>query len=132
MSTIDRAALIEQAAKAIWEDSHPAPTWGGWESAPSLSQRYHLQIAAPALPVIAKALLAPVRELHYAAYQDANRNPICPDCQGKAGTHPCGCWAKYDTEPVCGVCWEGWKYMAVPYPCPTVRLLDAIEAEVQP
>ncbi len=121
MSTIDRAALIEQAIAG--SDNYPPG---------SVPPELKLVQIGVALPVIAKALLAPLREMHYAAYQDANRNPICPDCHGKAGTHPCGCWAKYDTVPVCGVCWEGWKYIAVEWPCPTVRLLDAIEAEVQP
>lgn len=137
MSTIDRAALIEQAASAYVDgaakvldiiEGRPIVTWADVDERTRTGIRGSI---LHTLPVVAKALLAPLRELHYAAYQDANRNPICPDCQGRAGTHPCGCWSKYDTVPVCGVCWEGWKFIAVTWPCPTVRLLDAIEAEVQ-
>ena len=65
-----------------------------------------------------------VRALHYAADNDPARTPICPDCHGKAGIHPCGCWAETDREHVCGVCNEGCKDMATPYPCATIRALD--------
>ena len=69
MSTIDRAALVELVMEPLFTDEAEAN-----------------------LSVIAKALLAPLRELHVG---------YCATC-------------------------------ALLHPCPTVRLLDAIEAEVQP
>lgn len=82
------------------------------------------------LPVAVKYVTDRVRALHYAAYQDHGRTPICPDCHGKAGTHPCGCWRDEDVVPVCSICYEGWKFVPVNWPCPTVRLLDEIDAEM--
>ncbi|MBK7823583.1 MAG: hypothetical protein IPJ61_21590 [Tessaracoccus sp.] len=104
MSTIDKAALIEQAAEAAWgefeDDSDP---WAKQQPKVTVPTR---EAAARTLPVIAKALLAPLRELHTPIERfprgDGNSFPmVCPEC----------------------------KYWG---PCPTVRLLDAIEAEVQP
>lgn len=65
-----------------------------------------------------------VRALHRPAYNDTARSPICPDCDGKAGVHPCGCWADTDYEPVCAVCNQGHKGMSVPWPCETIRAID--------
>ena len=69
-----------------------------------------------------------VRALHRPAYNDAARSPICPDCDGKAGVHPCGCWADTDYEPVCAVCNEGHKGMSVPWPCETIRAFGGAES----
>lgn len=69
-----------------------------------------------------------VRALHRPAYNDAARSPLCPDCAGKAGVHPCGCWADTDYEPVCAVCNQGHKGMSVPWPCPTSRAIDEAES----
>ena len=63
-----------------------------------------------------------VREVHYAA-------PVCADCQGKAGTHPCGCWAPEDREPVCGGCGYGYKFATTPWPCPTIK---AVTTPIRP
>ena len=65
-----------------------------------------------------------VRALHRPAYNDVARSPMCEDCGGKAGVHPCGCWAEDDYEFVCAVCNQGTKNQSVPWPCPTVRALD--------
>ena len=65
-----------------------------------------------------------VRALHYPADNDSCRTPRCPECLGKAGVHECGCWADVDRQPVCGVCNEGHKGVAAPWPCPTIRALD--------
>lgn len=62
-----------------------------------------------------------LRALHYPAYNDVNRTPLCENCHGKAGVHECGCWSEDDYEPVCGHCYQGYKGMSVPYPCPTIR-----------
>lgn len=69
-----------------------------------------------------------VRALHYAADNDASHTPACETCHGKAGVHECGCWAPRDRVPVCGHCNDGWHGVSVPWPCPTVRLLDEIDA----
>ena len=85
MSTIDRAALIEQAAQEL---AYPSFIAGVPVTIIDNEMRDEV---AKVLPVIAKALLAPLRELHVG---------YCATC-------------------------------ALLHPCPTVRLLDAIEAEVQ-
>ena len=69
-----------------------------------------------------------VRALHRPAYNDVARSPMCEDCGGKAGVHPCGCWAENDYEFVCAVCNQGTKNQSVPWPCPTVRALDCAKA----
>lgn len=54
-------------------------------------------------------------------------NPICDQCHGKAGVHPCGCWADDDLIPECGECTERQgKRRVVTWPCPTIRALDAL------
>lgn len=48
----------------------------------------------------------------------------CPDCHGKAGVHPCGCWSDVDTEYVCRECdhpKNGGSRRPTPWPCPTAR-----------
>jgi len=95
LSTIDRAALIEQAARESWKFVNPRTPWADT----TLRQEY-MNATAVEVPVIAKALLAPLRELHVEA---TNSFWHIPGCAG------------------CG---------SIPYPCPTVRLLDAMEAAV--
>ena len=55
----------------------------------------------------------------------------CPDCHGKAGVHPCGCWADEDTQYECLECIEpkdGYpSRRVVPWPCPTAALLNPTE-----
>lgn len=48
----------------------------------------------------------------------------CPECDGKAGVHPCGCWAEVDIEYVCSECKVGTKGSSVAWPCPTIAALD--------
>jgi hypothetical protein len=59
VSTIDKAAIIEQAAQAL----SPAIYGMEYDRLPSLLHPAIGRYAAAALPVIAKALLAPLREL---------------------------------------------------------------------
>ena len=64
MSTIDRAAIVEQAAQTAWDAGSPLSLkrWAELDG----GQRKHsieLEDAGLMLPVIAKALLAPLREL---------------------------------------------------------------------
>lgn len=88
------------------------------------------QMAAVVLDdlAVAEARMADVRALHRPAYNDTARSQICPDCDGKAGVHPCGCWADTDYEPVCAVCNQGHKGMSVPWPCETIRAIDGGES----
>ena len=65
-----------------------------------------------------------VRALHYAANNDSDRTPLCEECQGRAGVHPCGCWAEKDRQPVCGHCNVADLGQRVPWPCPTIQALD--------
>ena len=129
MSTIDKAALIEQAAAAEWR-----ACWGiPWE--PEDNEEW-ISITAAALPVIAKALLAPLRELHKPVHLTFSWNSgvraeaPCETCGGKAGTHECGCWGDLDRLVFCEACSAASEFKhSVASPCPTVRLLDAIELE---
>ena len=68
-----------------------------------------------------------VRALHYAANSDSARTPLCEECQGRAGVHPCGCWAEKDRQPVCGHCNAAGLGQRVPWPCPTFQALDGVE-----
>ena len=70
-----------------------------------------------------EAAVERVRVLHYPADNDLARTPRCEDCHGKAGTHPCGCWADMDREPVCGHCNQGHRGLPVAWPCPTIAAL---------
>lgn len=132
MGTIDKAALIEQAAEATWTGMG----FGPMKSIDREGMRWEMSFA---LPVIAKALLAPLRELHKPVHltfswnSGVHADDPCETCGGKAGTHECGCWGDYDSPIYCNSCSAPGHYrQSVDYPCPTVRLLDAIEAEVQP
>lgn len=136
MGTIDKAALIEQAARVQWASCWPGVPWPA-DDAMTVETWSH--DTAAALPVIAKALLAPLRELHKPVHLTFSWNSgihaddPCETCGGKAGTHECGCWGDYDSPIYCNSCSAPGHYrQSVDYPCPTVRLLDAIEAEVQP
>lgn len=114
---MDREKLCEDVAREVWDEAEP--TEG------------HVDAIRLALPMIVAAVTGELRKLHYPARRDALRTPICPDCKGKAGTHPCGCWASYDIYPVCGECGEQpTPYEDEDYPCPTARRLDQIDAEV--
>lgn len=114
MTAIDRAALIEAAAKAI-HSRRVYMARGVTEQPPPPTKR-EVDDAAAALPVIAAELLAPLRELH--------------------ADHECGnydqafwCFAPYrDGRCVkVGTC----SHCGHKAPCPTVRLLDQIEADVR-
>ena len=48
---------------------------------------------------------------------------VCPGCQDKAGTHPCGCWRDEDVPHVCAVCSDPEHRMDVPWPCMTVQTI---------
>ena len=105
MSTIDRAALIEQAARALILDTCRRDAWDDLSESTRVVERQHM---GAALPVIAKALLAHLRELHQPWGDDPGDG-----CRS-------GCSAYYSTGRL------------QRYPCRTAEVLDAIEAEVQP
>ena len=78
MTAIDRAALIEAAAKAAFMVGHI----GGdtWEKTDRKSREYRRDQAAAVLPVIVSAVLKPIRELHREQFQ------FCRDCDAD---YPC-------------------------------------------
>ena len=49
---------------------------------------------------------------------------VCPGCQDKAGTHPCGCWRDEDQPHVCAVCSDPEHRMDAPWPCMTVQAIE--------
>ena len=75
---------------------------------------------------VLEARIRAVRALHYAADDDSRLTPQCGECHGKAGVHPCGCWAAVDRVPVCGECSRGLR-AGIAYPCRTLRALDGEE-----
>lgn len=52
--------------------------------------------------------------------------PPCPDCNGKAGVHDCGCWADKDVEYECSYCndFGNPRRTQVLWPCDTRNLAD--------
>ena len=107
MTAIDRAALIEAAAKAI----HGAQDvdWRNWGNT---NQALYLKQAEAVLPAVVAAALKPLRELHFAkAYTCIHLPPA-----GELG--PC-C-----RHEICATCNQM-------HPCPTVRLLDQIESDAK-
>lgn len=142
MSTIDKAALIEQAARASF--MRPGMPLAHWERCNEDSREAFSEDAARSLPVIAKALLAPLRELH----KPLNEKLWPMDCVDGGcdhwtdDTNSCEDHCPPSIEQVCAHCYEmgtrpddGYENYfdnSIKWPCPTVCLLDAIEAEVQP
>lgn len=56
----------------------------------------------------------------------------CPECNGKAGVHSCGCWSDEDAEFVCFECSRpssGYLRRDIPWPCATAALLNPTERE---
>ena len=109
MTAIDRAALIEAAAKAVRAEEcerlqsknlPPLLAWHEMLPAARINRKYSIETA---LPVIAAGLLAPLRELHYdvVAYADFAMT---------TGRRECVC-GKSD--------------------CLTARLLDQIESDAK-
>lgn len=104
--TLDRAALIEAMALAdYWNDSPDCDRMPGDEGL-----RCYTAAAALVLPVAVRAILAPLRELHR-SQRVSGRLPGSPGVDVE--------WTQ------CAGCSQ-----AVTPPCPTVRLLDAIEADL--
>ncbi len=120
---IDRDAIIEKAASSMDDQYNP-------DRFPILAAMFS-DYAAAALPSIADDLLAPIEALHYPAYNDTHRTQLCDQCHGKAGVHECGCWADADVQPVCGTCWQGYKFVPVEWPCPTAQAVAAIREAVR-
>lgn len=135
---IDRDAIIEKAARVLVEHDadrmtcydHMGACCPADGCAHGFTSRTGHQAAA-VLPSISDDLLAPIEALHYAAYNDTNRTPLCDQCHGKAGVHECGCWADADVQPVCGTCWQGYKFVPVEWPCPTAQAVAAIREAVR-
>lgn len=106
MTAIDRAAVIEAAAKAI-HSRRVYMARGVTEQPPPPTKR-EVDDAAAALPVIAAELLAPLRELHVSV-KTRERLPNAVAIPWNA----CSC---------------GFRTHSA---CPTLRLLDQIKADVK-
>lgn len=106
MTAIDRQQIIEDAAKAEWAAVWPSIPY---ETSPGAHADFAKGTAA-ALPVIVAAALKPIRELHAPiAAADYSGGPF------RGVTQVC---------TACGTDDGNWQR----HPCPTVRLLDQIEA----
>ncbi len=80
----------------------------------------------------AREALAPLRELHkpvqavHSWGEPERLVPRCPECLGRAGVHPCGCWADVDIQFACSTC----RYRSgrhEDWPCPTAKLIYTTE-----
>ena len=81
------------------------------------------------LPRLRDRCPQPPPALAHTADNDPARTPRCEACQGRAGTHPCGCWAPEDRQPVCGHCNAPERGHTVPWPCPTVQAIGGESSE---
>ena len=103
-------------------------TWCG-TSPERIAEIVRPVIAAHEAETVA-SVLDLIDKLHYPANRDLDRTPICTQCHGKAGTHPCGCWQDTDLYPICGECGEqDVLYEWADYPCPTRQLTNQIRQE---
>lgn len=107
---------------------------GGWFDAAHIAT-----FDPPTVLALIEALgevVAKHRRAHavYAHGQGSKYLDPCPDCDGKAGVHACGCWADTDIEYVCAECHRLGSLSTGVYdytwPCPTIRALnDALGVE---
>lgn len=80
----------------------------------------------------AREALKPIRELHRPVHPVFSWSgglrlfDPCPDCGGKAGVHPCGCWAEQDTEFRCLTCRDEKGHLAE-WPCDTAKFAYTTE-----
>ena len=114
MATIDKAALIEAAAKAVRAEEcerlqsknlPPLLAWHEMLPAARINRKYSIETA---LPVIAAGLLAPLRELHVPVETRE--------------------WLPNAVAIPWNACSCGFRTYSA---CPTVRLLDQIEADAK-
>lgn len=54
----------------------------------------------------------------------------CPECNGKAGVHPCGCWGDRDVEYHCPTCRDEKGHLVL-WPCDTAREVFTAEELAQ-
>lgn len=114
MTAIDRVLLIEAAAKAIsiYQGSYLYMPDTQQPIRPTTEQT---RLAEAAAPAIVAAALKPLRDLHQPhPYADAQLRSVSPSLP----------------EFVCAHCATP-SGGAVAFPCPTVRLLDQIEADMK-
>jgi len=103
-------------------------------AAPDNRRDARLKLERDDVPAMVDALTK-VLELHRRAHavfswaSGQRYEEPCPECDGRAGVHPCGCWADSDIEYVCAECHRlGSSAKGVydyTYPCPTVRAIDS-------
>ena len=85
----------------------------------------------PIIPIMRTAL-EQIQEMHKPVDPVFNwktgltLRPPCPDCNGKAGVHDCGCWSDKDIEYECSYCndFGNPRRTSVLWPCATRKLAD--------
>ena len=110
---LNRAELVEQAAVASYLQSEPQPDQFPWDRESGAMRNHHRGVGEAVTKVITRAITDRVRALH----RPHECSPgILGDC---FIVHGGGCT---QVGSCAGCSW--------PYPCPTVRELDAIDAEM--
>ena len=100
------------------------------EAAQRACSAYDVDHPRRCLEAVAREALKPIRELHRKihpvfSWSDGLRfDDPCPDCDGKAGVHPCGCWADDDMDYRyrCAACRDD-KGHPSDWPCETAKLI---------
>lgn len=121
MADFDVQQVAYDAAMETWDD-HEEPTEG------------QIDAMILGMSVIVPAVTEQVRALHKRVHlvftwnSGLHAEDPCPECDGKAGEWPCGCWGDYDIEYHCLECSSLTEKHRVAWPCPTVRLLDELDA----
>ena len=132
----DVQQVVEAAARAAYEDAmaKKGTPFEPWETLPGYWLRIYRAHTRAALAVIVPAVTEQVRALHKRVHlvftwnSGLHAEDPCPECDGKAGEWPCGCWGDYDIEYHCLECSSLTEKHRVAWPCPTVRLLDELDA----
>lgn len=136
---IPRQQLIQQAARAEWSAVWPGIAYDDGQAA-GATEGFEDGSAA-ALPVIVRAVTDEIRTLHQPRDEKLWPNDCIDgycDHPGRDEGEPEGCCPPM-MDQVCAHCYEmgdhpddGWEHYfseSIKWPCPTVRALDAIDAE---
>lgn len=94
----------------------------------TITDRYHARELLAEVKRLREGIEALHRPVHFVfSWSGGLRHEDpCPECNGKAGVHPCGCWADEDMSYECLGCSLHDKddRRVAPWPCPTAALLD--------
>jgi len=144
MPDFDVQQVVEAAAKAAYEaEVHWLPSlFGGtaevhWEDVSDDERQRWCNEQGVAMSVIVPAVTDQIRALHRRVHlvftwnSGLHAEDPCPECDGKAGEWPCGCWGDFDIEYHCLECSDLDGTYRVRYPCPTRALCDELDAAVR-